>query len=133
MKLMAIVALAGGFVAAPMVGAPVASGLPVICDGAECVQFVDRGAVLGEACEQSTRYNFGLDPSGNTLVCTFNKQWVASAPLVGIRPLRSSCGEDKGVAQTPDGLPLSCIDGSWTYDVSAVFYKEGSQGVSAAE
>lgn len=122
MKLIAVVALAGGFVAAPMVGPGIASGLPVVCDGAECVLFVDRGAALGEACEQSTRYNFGLDASGNTLVCTYRKKWVASAPLVGIRTSRSECGEDKGVAQTPDGFSLSCVDGAWTADNAAVFF-----------
>lgn len=123
MKLMAAVALACGFVAAPMVGAPIASGLPVTCDGADCVMFVDRGVALDGACEQSTRYNFGLDASGKTLVCTYRKLWAESPPLIGIRTLRSECGETKGVAQSPDGVPLSCIKGVWTADYSKIFYK----------
>jgi hypothetical protein len=123
MKLMAAVALACGFVAAPMMSAGNASALPGTCDGADCVPYVERGAAAGDSCVQSTRYNFGLDAAGNTLACSSISQWIPSPPLVGMRTLRSLCGEEKGVAQSPDGVPLSCIEGAWTADYSATFYR----------
>src|SRR5258707_13210857 len=112
MRLMAAVALGCGFITAPMVGAAGASASPETCDGAACVTYIERGAVLGDSCVQNTRYNFGLTASGATLACDSKGQWVASPPLVGIRTLRSQFGGDKGVAQSPDGVPLSCIGGA---------------------
>ena len=123
MKLLAAAALVCGFVAAPMLSAPNASAVPGWCDGADCVPYVDRGAAQGEACTQNTRYNFGIDAAGNTLACSSTSQWIASPPLVGMRTLRSLCGAETGVAQSPDGVPLSCIDGAWTADYSAAFYQ----------
>jgi hypothetical protein len=123
MKLLAAAALACGFVVAPMVSSAIASAVPGWCDGADCVPYVDRGAVQGESCTQNTRYNFGIDAGGNTLACSSRSQWIASPPLVGMRTLRSLCGQETGVAQSPDGVPLSCIDGAWTADYSAVFYQ----------
>ena len=122
MRLMAAVALGCGFIAAPMVGAAEASALPPgTCDGAACVTYVERGAVLGDSCAQNTRYNFALTASGATLACGSKGPWVASPPLIGIRTIRSQCGEDKGVAQSPDGIPLSCIGGAWSPDYTVVF------------
>lgn len=121
MRLMAAVALGCGFIAAPMVGAASGSASPGTCDGAACVTYVERGAALGDSCVQNTRYNFGLDASGATLACGSKGKWVASPPLVGIRTLRSLCGEDTGVAQSPDGVPLSCIGGAWSADYSVPF------------
>jgi hypothetical protein len=123
MKLIAAVALACGFVAAPMIAAGNASASPGYCDGAACVPYLDRTAVQGEQCVASSRYIFGIDASGNTLYCGSKSTWTPSAPLVGIRTLRLPCGEDKGVAQTPDGVPLSCIGGAWTADYSFVYYR----------
>jgi hypothetical protein len=40
---------------------------------------------------------------------------------VGIRTVRSLCGEDKGVAQSPGGIPLSCIGGAWSTDYTVTF------------
>jgi hypothetical protein len=107
MKLTAAVALACGFVAAPMMTAGTGSATPASCDGADCVAYVNRSAVLG-----------------NTLACGSEREWIPSAPLVGIRTLRSLCGEDTGVAQSPDGVPLSCIGGAWSADYRATFYGE---------
>ncbi len=121
MRLMAAVALGCGFIAAPMVSPALASAYPVTCDGAACVTYIERGAVLGDACNQNTRYNFGLTASGATLACGSKGAWVASPPLVGVRTLRSVCGEDKGVAQSPDGIPLSCIGGAWSADYTVTF------------
>jgi hypothetical protein len=121
MKLMAAVALGCGFIAAPMASAAIASADPVPCDGAGCVTYVERGAVLGDGCAQNTHYNFALTASGATLACGAKGQWIASPPLVGIRLLRSQCGESKGVAQSPEGVPLSCVDGAWSADYTVPF------------
>jgi hypothetical protein len=120
---MAAVALGCGFIAAPMVSAATASAFPVSCDGTgpACVPYIERGAALGDPCVQNTRYNLGLDASGTTLACGAQGHWIASPPLVGIRTLRSLCGEDTGVALTPDGVTLSCIGGAWTADYRAPF------------
>src|SRR5258705_7529194 len=111
MRLMAAVALGCGFIAAPLVGAAGAAASPGTCDGAACVTYVERGAVLGDPCVQNTKYNLGLDASGATLACNAQGKWIASPPLVGVRTVRSLCGEDKRVAMSPDGVTLSCIGG----------------------
>jgi hypothetical protein len=123
MKLMAAVALGCGFIAAPMVSAVSASAFPASCDGTgvACVPYVERGAVLGDHCVASTRYNLGLDASGATLACGSKGQWIASPPLVGVRTLRSECGTDTGVALSADGVTLSCIGGAWTADYRVPF------------
>ena len=126
MKLMAAVAIAGGFLAAPLVGLVIgtvtASATPSSCDGAGCVPYVNHEAQLGASCNQSTRYNFGMDSSGNTLACSSKSQWVSFAPLIGVRTLRSPCGDTSGAAQSPDGVPLKCAGGAWSADYSVMFY-----------
>lgn len=124
MKLMAAMALAGGVFVAPLIGTGVgpAAASPGTCDGAGCVPYVDHSAQLGAHCNQKTRYNFGLDGSGSTLACSSKSQWVSSPALAGVRLLRSPCGQDTGVAQTPDGVPLKCAGGAWSADYSVMFY-----------
>jgi len=122
MKLMAAVAIAGGVLAAPLAGMGTASATPINCDGAGCVPYVRTGAELGGTCVQNTRYNYGFDGSGNTLACNSKGAWVSSPQLVGVRTLRSSCGETSGVAQSPDGVPLKCDGGAWTADYWVMFY-----------
>jgi hypothetical protein len=119
---MAIVAFACGFVAAPLITAANAPASPGYCDGADCVPYVDRGAVEGEHCVQNTRYNFGLDAAGNTFACNSRSTWIASPPLVGVRTNRLPCDGATGVAQSPDGVPLSCKDGAWTPDYYVMFF-----------
>jgi hypothetical protein len=123
MKLVAAVALGCGFIAAPLVSAVSASAIPADCDGTSqaCVPYIQRGATLGDHCTQNTRYNLGLDASGATLACNSQGQWIASPPLVGIRAPRTLCGDDKGVALTPDGVTMSCIGGAWTADYRVPF------------
>ena len=123
MKWMAAWAIAG-VLAAPLtvsVAGP-AAATPSTCDGAGCVPFVDHDARLGERCNQKTRYNFGLDGSGNTLACSSKSQWVSFPPLVGVRTLRSVCGDATGVAQSPDGVPLKCDRGAWSADYWVMSY-----------
>jgi len=123
MKILAAVALACGFAAAPFVVASTASASPGYCDGAGCVPYLDHTAVAGEHCTQNTRYNWGLDASGNTLACSSRAVWIQAPPLVGVRTLRLPCGDQTGVAQSPDGVPLSCTGGAWSADYSWTFYK----------
>lgn len=113
--------MACGFVSAPLMTAATAPALPKVCDGAGCVPYVDHTAAEGGPCVANTRYNFGLDAAGNTLACSAERTWVASPPLVGVRPIRLPCGQHNGVAQSPDGVPLSCIGGAWTPDYSVPF------------
>jgi hypothetical protein len=119
---MAVLALAGGLVAAPLIAPGHASGLPSSCDGADCVPGVPRDAALGAHCDGATRYDFGLDAAGATYVCTMTNQWVKTKPLIGVRPLSAPCDGDPGSAQSPDGLPMSCRDGGWRTDFDAIFY-----------
>jgi hypothetical protein len=123
MKLMAAVALGCGFIAAPMVAATPAAAYPGSCDGTDvaCVPYIERGAAVGDGCAANTRYNLALSTSGGTLVCSAKGAWIASPPLVGIRTLRSQCGQDTGVALTPDGVTLSCIGGAWSADYTVPF------------
>lgn len=125
MKLMAIFALATGFVAAPLFADGTASSLPPSsCDGVDCVPGVPRDAALGAYCHGATRYDFGLDGAGNTYICSSSNQWVTTKPLVGVRPLGGPCGEDPGAAQSPDGLPMSCKNGGWVADYQDIFYSK---------
>lgn len=77
MKLIAVLALACGFIAAPMTAAANASGSPP-CDSPNCVPYVDRDVAQGAPCVFSTRYVFGLDSSGST--------WSALRKAHGQRP-----------------------------------------------
>ena len=121
MKLMAVCALACGFVAAPIMTAGAASGSPT-CDGAGCVPYVARDVEEGTHCMTQTRYIFGFDSSGRTLVCGAKNGWVQVPPLIGVRTLRAPCDGNRGTAQSPDGVPLSCKAGGWTADYTAVYY-----------
>ncbi|BBX19801.1 hypothetical protein CRI77_06375 [Mycolicibacterium duvalii] len=128
MKLIAVAALVGGLVAAPLaaLGSGTASASPATpstCDGVGCVPYVKRGVQAGERCNQSMRFNFGLDASGATMVCNSKSMWISWSPLIGVRTLRSACTEPSTAAQTPDGYMLSCINGVWTADNSATFYR----------
>ena len=106
-----------------MMTASTAAGSPGYCDGPGCVPYLDRTAVAGEACVQNTRYNLGMDAAGNTLACSSRMVWIAAPPLVGVRTLRLPCGEDKGLAMSPDGVTMSCIGGAWSADYSFAFYR----------
>src|SRR5258705_1731128 len=125
MRLMAAVALGCGCMAAPMVSAASVSASPGTCDGAACVTYIERGAAAGDSCVQNTRYNVALDASGATLACSANRVWIASPPLVGIRTVRSQCGESKGVAMSPDGVTLSCIGGGRRADYTLPLPERG--------
>ena len=125
MRLMAVLALAGELVAAPLLGAGHAAGLPAAtCDGADCVPGVPRDAALGASCVGATRYDFGLDGAGNTFMCSSRNQWVPTKPLVGVRPLGGPCDGSNTAAQSPDGLPMTCRAGGWVADWNDFFYSK---------
>ncbi|MGB3354883.1 MAG: hypothetical protein WBB00_19200 [Mycobacterium sp.] len=124
MKLIAVAALAGGVLAAPLIGVGTGTAVasPTTCDGADCVPYVDFEAQAGGACNQAPRYNFGTDAAGNTLACNSKGQWVSHAPLIGVRTLRSPCTETSSAAQSPDGHPLKCDGGAWSNDFWVMYY-----------
>ena len=124
MKLMAVLALACGFTAAPLMAAGPASGLPPsFCDGADCVPYVDRDVAAGSSCHFQSRYPFGLDAEGGTLICNAMNEWVPTAPLIGVRFDRAPCdGSKPGMAQGPDGIPLSCDGLAWSTDFDQLYY-----------
>jgi hypothetical protein len=124
MKLMAIVALACGITAAPMMAAPVAAADPGTCDGVDCVPYVDRNIAPTDYCQFKSRFPFGLDAAGNTFVCAARNQWVPVAPLVGVRTMRAPCDEKvPGTAQTPAGQLVNCEAQAWTAYNDVFYYK----------
>lgn len=128
MRFLAALALAFGFAAAPLISAVPAAAQPLptaYCDGVACVPNVAPDAKMGDWCPMRTRYPFGVDRSGNTLICSSSNEWVDAPDLVGVRTERAPCPEDgKGSAQSPDGVPMTCKRGNaWTADYDRIFYK----------
>ena len=123
MKLIAVLALGCGLIAAPVMAAAGASASPP-CDDANCVPYVVRNVSEGGTCVLATRYVFGLDSSGNTLVCTARNTWAKSAPLIGVRNTSSPCDASRGVAQSPDGLPMTCMRQGWTADFNGIYFPQ---------
>jgi hypothetical protein len=127
MKLVTVLAAAGGLIAAPLIAAGTASGLPPgSCDGAGCVPGVPKNAALGAPCVGAPRFSFGMDSSGKTFMCSSRNQWVPTKPLEGVRPLGAPCdgNVDKGSAQSPDGLPMTCQGLGWNQDYTDFFYSK---------
>lgn len=125
MKLVSAAALAAGALAAPLVTASPATAQPLLatCDGADCAPYVERNIDTAGACvTDGNRYVFGLTASGDTFLCTVQGKWIPQPPLVGVRTQRAPCGDSKGVAQSPDGRILSCIDGAWTLDFTPFYF-----------
>lgn len=124
MKIMTVLALAGGFIAGPVIAAGNVSASPSSCDGPDCVPFVTRNVAQGAPCISGTQYDFGLGSSaGSTFVCTWTGKWVPTKPLIGVRLLGAPCYGNKGAAQSPDGIPMSCTGQSWDQDYSDIFYR----------
>jgi hypothetical protein len=121
MKLVAVLAVAGAVLAAPVITASPAAASP--CNSADCVPYVDRNIDPGESCVSGgSRYLFGLDASGNNYLCNAARTWVPQPPLVGVRTNGAPCDASSGVAQTPDGLVLTCQDAGWEPDFTAFYY-----------
>jgi hypothetical protein len=108
-----------------VLAAPPAAAEPIpACDSAGCVPYVARNAALGDYCHAGqTHYVFGLGPGGQTMVCNSSNQWAAApGPLIGTRNAKAPCGQSTGMAQSPDGQPMTCVAGGWTPDFDSVYY-----------
>lgn len=90
------------------------------CNDAFCVPGITPNVVLGSYCSNTTNYVFGTavaGPSikpGRLVFCgtprRYEPRWFRSPPMAGIRDENSDCtGYAGGVAQSPEGLFLSCI------------------------
>jgi hypothetical protein len=124
-----VLAVAGGFAAAPANADPDddVSMPPSSCDGAGCVPSVQHNAAPGAHCLPNTRWDFGMDPaSTKTFVCAMWNEWVQTKPLVGVRPEGAPCSGNPGVAQSPEGIPLSCDGQGWRQDYNDIYFKKTS-------
>jgi hypothetical protein len=123
MRLRAVLALACGFIAAPVVAAGHASADPASCDGAGCVPYVAHNVTQGAECSVRTRYDFGVDSSGATFLCDSDNKWAASKQLIGVRTLGAPCDGSGGAAQSPDGIPMTCPGQGqgWLADYSVIY------------
>ncbi|OBA87252.1 hypothetical protein A5662_26315 [Mycobacteriaceae bacterium 1482268.1] len=123
MKLMAVLALACGVTAAPMMAAGTASADRGVCDGVDCVPFVDRNIVPTDHCSFGSRYVYGLDATGNTFACAATNEWLPVSPLIGVRTLRAPCDPNvPASAQSPAGQPLKCAAEGFTSDFDSLYY-----------
>jgi hypothetical protein len=109
----AVVLALCGFMAAPITPAGQASASP--CNGPDCVPNVSRNAAVGAPCVPHKLYDFGLDPSGRTLICVNSGGWAQSLPLVGVRDMGDPCNGVQGTAQSPDGIPMTCSGVVWVW------------------
>lgn len=107
-----IAAVAEGVLAAGM-----ASAVP--CDGVSCADHVRTGALEGASCEAMRVYPFGVDASGNTLICLASYRhprtntWTRVPQFDGVRFYGELCSDDQAAAQSPEGIPLRCTDSIW--------------------
>lgn len=123
MKFIAVIALACGVIASPMMAEGTAAAEPGTCDGVDCVPYVARNIAPADRCQFKSRYPFGLDATGNTFVCVAANQWVAVAPLQGVRTLRAPCDEKvPGTAQSAAGQLLNCQGQAWTAYNDVLYY-----------
>ena len=124
MKIIAMPVLACGLFAAAMAAAAGKASASQ-CDGPDCVPNVARNVVASSPCDPRQRYVFGLNFNGDTLVCISPPalhgagRWASAMPLIGVRDLGAACYGNKGLAQSPDGIPLVCDNQVW-----AVYYTD---------
>ena len=109
MPTVAVVAAATSLSAAPAVADPAS------CDVPSCVPGIKGGVELGAPCDNTTYYVFGTTPWGRLVFCgsprRYDPRYFRSPPMMGIKDENSPChSQDFTVAQSPDGLFLSCVD-----------------------
>ncbi len=80
------------------------------------VEGLQQGAVIGQPCSSFERYIFGELANGDTAACARQADgtgvWVNSIPVIGTRPLGTSCVAGfSTAAQSPEGIPMICSDG----------------------
>ena len=109
--------IAAGLMVTPQADAPQAIAEPQTCNDAFCTPGINPNAILGNTCDSTTYYVFGVDARngwGRLVFCgsprRYEPRWFRSPPMVGIRDENSLCiNENNAVAQAPDGLFLSCV------------------------
>lgn len=94
---------------------------PSPSEGGVNVPGMDFTAERGQSC--NGKPIFGRGPEGETLVCVFvddensKRQWVRSAPLIGVRTPGSSCSsEGNYVAMSPKREGMVC--GTKNFDIN---------------
>jgi hypothetical protein len=101
--------------------APPSSAGPTVCDYPDCTPGIMPHQVLGQPCENTTYYAFGVDdafvpPAGQTgrlMFCgsprRYQPRWFRSPPMAGVKDEGAPCEYFQNyVAQSPDGLLLVC-------------------------
>lgn len=69
-----------------------------------------RHAEFGEACGDSEHFIFAISGTEQMLACRGQPgRYELSAPVIGVRTPDAPCDEE-GLAQSPDGSPLMCLD-----------------------
>ena len=92
------------------------------CDEQSCVPNIGQGVTIGDPCGNADRYVYATTTSGELAACADagNRlpNWVASAPLVGVRDELSPCSPAQPGWRSRRRGALKCVaDGSgahWT-------------------
>ncbi|WP_328356566.1 hypothetical protein OG976_00800 [Mycobacterium sp. NBC_00419] len=116
MRKFMVAAAITGFLTAPLSLAGPASAA---CDSASCLPNVARNVTAGAPCTPSINFVFGLDPAGNTLICSTAGKFVPTGPLQGEAAPAIRCSIPGATAQTRlsgntlqvqvPGIPLQCV------------------------
>lgn len=117
-----IVALFAALVGAGVLAAPQSLAGPTVCDYPDCTPGIMPHQVLGQPCDNTTYYAFGVDDSyvppaaqpGRLMFCgsprRYQPRWFRSPPMAGVKDENADCQNYLNyVAQAPDGLFLICI------------------------
>lgn len=107
-----IVVLAASLAAGLWTAAP-GTAQPVSCDDAFCTPGITPAVVLGAPCADTANYVFGTTSWGRLVFCgsprRYEPRYFRSPSMAGVKTLGASCaGHENWVAQSPDGLFLSC-------------------------
>ncbi|MGE0219894.1 hypothetical protein [Mycolicibacterium sp.] len=107
-----IAAVSAVFTAGLLTAAP-AAAQPVSCGDPSCTPGIRPAVVLGAPCADTARYVFGTTSWGRLVFCgsprRYEPRYFRSPSMAGVKELDASCaGYENWVAQSPDGLFLSC-------------------------
>ena len=86
---------------------------PASCDDPFCTPGIRPAVVLGAPCADTANYVFGTTSWGRLVFCgsprRYEPRYFRSPSMAGVKVLDSSCaGYENWVAQSPDGLLLTC-------------------------
>jgi len=106
-------------VSALATAAPPAAADPTDCNYPSCTPGIRPAVVLGANCDNTTFYVFGVTSWGRLVFCgsprRYEPRWFRSPEMHGVKNVGDMCPAlDGEVAQSPDGLFLTCVlrDGS---------------------